>query len=254
MTVAPPRTEHETRWVIPAHDVEATPPAVPWTEHLEELRYRLWWCVGTLCAASMAAFAWSKPLVAWLARPVGALVFLEVQDALLAHLKVACAVGCLAASPVAAYHAWQFVSVGLQPNERRLARQLVPWSALLFAGGAACGYALVLPQLMRVFFSFTSPVLQPMISVNAYLSFIIGVVLTCGAACELPLVMWGLSRLGVVSGAFWRRARPVALVAIFVLAAAVTPGPDVISQCLVAIPLVLLYEASAWWSSWGATR
>ena len=247
-------TEHNEPLVLSARDVERAEPPVPWTDHLEELRCRLWWCVTSVFAATCVAFAWSKPLVAWLAQPVGRLVFVEVQEALVVHLKVALAAGCLAASPVIAYHVWEFVSVGLQSRERRLARQLIPWSAALFIGGAVFGYALMIPQLMRVFLSFSSPTLQPMISVNSYLSFIVWIVLAFGLAFELPLVMWGLSRLGVVSRTFWRHARPVAIVAIFVLAAIVTPGPDVVSQCLVAIPLVVLYEISAWLSSFDGVR
>lgn len=100
---------------------------------------------------------------------------------------------------------------------------------------------------MRVFLSFSSPALQPMISVQSYLSFLTWLVLGVGAAFELPLVMWGLTRLGIVAASRWRQLRPVAVLAIFVVAALVTP-PDVVSQCFVAIPLVFLYEVSAWLS------
>ena len=246
--------ESEQSLVITARDVDAAVPAIPWTDHLEELRYRLWWCLGTVAVGACVAFAWSRQLVTWLARPVGTLVFMEVHEALLVHMKVALAIGCLAAAPVIAYHLWQFVSVGLKARERRLALRLIPWSAGLFLVGALFGYAVMIPQMMRVFLSFSSDVLRPMISVNAYLSFIIWIVTAFGLAFELPLVMWGLARLGVVKGRFWQEARPFAIVAIFIIAAAVTPGPDVISQCLVALPLMVLYEASAWVSRWGAPR
>ena len=240
--------------VITVRDMKDVDASVPWTDHLEELRYRLWWCAGTMIASACVAFAWSKPLVAWLARPVGMMVFTQVHEALMAHVQVACVVGGLASSPVIVYHAWQFVSVGLRARERRLARGLMPWSAGLFLCGAAFGYRVMLPQMMRVFFAFSSPVLQPMISVDSYLSFVVWMVVAFGCVFELPLVMWGLSRLGVVEPRFWRRVRPVAIVVIFIVAAAVTPGPDVVSQCLVAIPMVILYEASAWLSGVRTTR
>ena len=245
-------TEHRAPLIINAQDLEA--PLVLWTDHLEELRYRLWWCVGTLLACSSLALLWSKRLVAWLARPVGHLVFVEVHEALLVHVKVAVAVGCLFVAPVVAYHIWQFVGAGLHPRERRIARQLIPVSVALFAGGVVFGYAVMIPQITRVLLSFGSPVVQPMISANAYLSFVLWIVMAMGLACELPLIMWGLVHLGIVERTLWRRARPVAILIIFAVAAVVTPGPDVLSQCLVAIPMVILYEISARVTSLGSVR
>lgn len=234
--------------VIGKEDLEVA--AIPWTDHLEELRYRLWWCIGTALAGAVAAFVWAKPLLAWVVRPIGTVVFTAPQEALAVHVQLALAVGCALAAPVIAYHAWQFAVVGLTDRERRLARQLVPWSVVLFVAGAAFGYGVVVPQMMQLFLSFSSDVLQPMISVHAYLGFVVWTVLGFGLAYELPLAMWGLTQLGVVPAARWSQARPVAIVAIFVVAAIVTP-PDVISQCLLAVPLVGLYEMSAWVSRWG---
>ena len=237
--------------VIGKEDLAAT--AIPWTDHLEELRYRLWWCIGAALAGAAAALVWAKPLLAWVVRPAGTVVFTAPQEALAVHVQLALAIGCVLAAPVIAYHAWQFAAVGLTDRERRLARQLVPWSAALFIIGAAFGYGIVVPQMMHLFLSFSSAALQPMISVRAYLEFVVWTVLGFGLAYELPLAMWGLTRLGVVPANRWAQARPVAIVAIFVVAAVVTP-PDVVSQCLLAVPLVGLYEISTWLSRWGAMR
>lgn len=216
--------------------------AMPAVEHLEELRWRL---IGTLVPWALLtalAFAYADEVLAWLSRPVGILYVTSPAEAFFTQLRVALYLGAALAFPFAVYHAIAFASPGLTRDERRLVLAALPAVALLFAGGVAFGYVAALPILLRFFLSFTSPALQPLITLGSYLSFVVGVVMPFGVAFQLPLLVWLLARLGLVTAERLRRSRRYAVVAILVLAGVVTP-PDVVSQLLLAGPMLLLYEA-----------
>ena len=219
-------------------------------EHLEELRRRLWVCVMTVGLAAGAGFGLGDRLMEWLIHPASAvlprLAFFHPTDALTAYLSVAIVFGLVAASPVVLYQVWAFVRSGLTWRERYYGFMLVSWGTGLFALGAAIAYGVVLPIFLKFLLSVGGPQLEPVISINAYLSFVLGTMVICGLLCELPLAIVLLTRLGVVTPALLRRQRRLAVLAIAIISALVTPTTDAVTMGVVAIPLLGLYELSVW--------
>ena len=234
----------------PVREVKRDPasPRLAVAEHLAEIRRRLAICLLTLVISAGLGFRWAGELLAWLKRPAGALLphlaFFSPAEGMVAYLKLAVAFGLVAASPVILYQAWAFVRPGLTRRERAAVLAGIWWGGLLFVVGAAVGYRVLLPVFLKVLLSVGTDQLTPVISVSRYVSFALGVIVWCGALCELPVVIAMLSRLGLVTPAALRRRRAMALVAVLIIAALITPTTDAISLLLMAAPLVLLYELS----------
>lgn len=215
-------------------------------EHLEELRIRLLVSVAAIAAGTAVSWLFVDRILATLIRPVGQVVFLAPTEAFYVRLKVAALAGVFLTLPIVLFQVWRFISVGLTSTERRYALALLPVSLLLFVGGAAFAFSLILPVGVRFLLSYQTPDLVPMISVNAYTSFASAFVLAFGLVFQLPIVILFLARLGIVTPASLAAGRRYALMAIVVAAAVLTPGTDVFSQVLMAVPTYLLYEASIW--------
>ncbi len=221
-------------------------------EHLEELRRRLLVAIASLAAATVLCWFFADPLLSLLIRPVTAasgrgVIFVGVTEAFFVRLKLALLAGVFLSLPVVLYQVWAFVAVGLTPSERRYALWLLPPALVLFVGGALFALVAIVPVGVRFLLSYQVPgVLEPMISVGAYVSFLTAFMLAFGAVFELPIVLIFLAKLGVVTPAQLAGGRRYALVAIVALAALLTPGGDVFSQLLMAVPAYLLYEASVW--------
>ena len=218
---------------------------MPLTEHLEELRYRLLAAGIPWLLLVGVAFTQAGVLLDLIQPPKGTLVILAPAEGFLTHLRIAVYVGTAAAVPFFAYHALAFVMPGLEPGERRLLMTLVPVAVVLFAAGVAFGFAAVLPFALRFFLGFAGEGLEPMISVGRYVSFVAGVTLPFGLVFQLPVVIYALARVGLITGDGLRRNRRYAVLAILTVAAVLTP-PDVVSQILMAIPMYGLYEVSIW--------
>lgn len=215
-------------------------------EHLEELRARLLWAVAAFAAATMLSLLFVERILNALIRPVGRVVFLAPTEAFFVRLKVAALAGVFLSLPVILYQIWRFVAVGLTRTERRYTLSLLPASMLLFVGGAAFAFFTILPIGVRFLLSYQTGALVPMISVGAYTSFATAFVLAFGLVFQLPIVILFLARLGVVTPATLAAGRRYAILAIVVASAVLTPGTDVFSQLLMAVPTYLLYEASIW--------
>jgi len=160
-------------------------------------------------------------------------------------LQVALLGGLVLALPVVFYQFWRFVAPGLLSRERRLVLPVVTLSVLCFGLGAAIAYSIVLPLGLRFFLGLEPDDMTSQWAVDEYISFVLRLLLGFGIVFEMPVVTLLLSRLGLVTPAYMRRVRRYAIVAIFVLAAVFTP-PDPISQILMALPLLALYEVSIW--------
>ena len=210
-------------------------------EHLEELRERLIKSIIAVIIAAGVSFRYVKKLLPYLIQPVGKVVFLSPQEALLTHVKLALIGGVILASPVILFQVWQFVSCALKPEEKRWVLIFGPLSLFFFLAGAFFGYRVILPLGLKFLLSFSSPELVPMLSVGRYLPFIFFLVLVFGVVFELPVFLYFLTLTGIVTPSLLRRRRKHAIVLIFILAAIFTP-PDVVTQSLLAIPLIFLYE------------
>jgi len=223
---------------------------LPFTAHLEELRQRLIVCSIAILIGFCIAYGFKEQLFHILMKPLIAamgkgeeLIFTGLAEAFFTYLKVAFLGGLMLSSPVIIYEFWMFVAPGLYAEERRLMLPVVFLSSFFFIGGALFGYFIVFPLGFEFFLAFADENIQAMPSMKEYLSFSATMLLAFGVVFELPLVIIFLARLGVVSVEFLRKNRKYAILLIFIVAAILTP-PDVISQIMMAIPLMILYEVS----------
>lgn len=216
--------------------------------HLEELRQRLWVCIASVLLFSIVGFSAAPRVIEWLKRPAGAslptLVFFSPPEAILAYMRIGVGVGIFLSMPVLLYELWLFVRPGLKPKERFWGVSFVFWGSLLFAGGVSFAYWGLLPVSLPFLLTFGGGTLQPVISISQYLSFTMAVILTCGIVFELPVAVFFLTKLGVVTPQFLRRKWKIAFLGSVVAAAVLTPTPDVVNLTLMTVPLLVLYAAS----------
>lgn len=223
-------------------------------EHLDELRRRLIWSILGVTAGTAVGFSAAGWVLKFLIQPlegfpqVGKLVFLSPSEAFFAYLKIAFLTGLLLASPLVLYQVGAFVWPALNRMEKRYVVILLPMILLLFSLGVIFSYKVILPLVLRFFMGFSSEELQAFLTLGAYLSFVFGLVLPFGFVFQLPVLSYFLTKIGVISPAFLKRNRKFAVLGIFVIAAFLTP-PDVISQVMMAGPLLGLYEIGIWVSS-----
>lgn len=224
----------------------------PLLDHLIELRRRLMWSLGALLIAFFGCFYFAKQIFAFLVQPLlaagqGRLIYTQLFEAFFVEVKVALFAAFMIAFPVIATQIWRFVAPGLYRNEKRAMMPFLFATPVLFTAGAASAYYGAIPIALRFLLSFQGNVggveQEAMPGVGNYLDFIMHFVLAFGVAFLLPILIMLLERVGIVTLAQLRGARRYMIVAAFLIAAVFTP-PDVVSQLLLAIPLILLYEAA----------
>ncbi|WP_189457584.1 twin-arginine translocase subunit TatC [Lysobacter bugurensis] len=230
----------------PADDPAADEPRL--LDHLLELRGRLLRAVLGLLAVFVVLLPFGNKLYGWLAQPLlqklpaGAqIIAVEVASPFFAPVKLAFFTALLATMPWLLYQAWAFVAPGLYSREKRLALPLLVSAVALFYIGCAFAFFLVLPGVFGFLVHIAPEGVAMMTDINAYLDFVLVIFLAFGASFELPVALVIAVVLGWVTPAQLREARGYAIVGIFVIAAIITP-PDVVSQLMLAIPMVLLYE------------
>ena len=220
-------------------------------QHWQELRWRLGLGLVLFLVAWAVFYQVHAPLLAWLTAPLRALtpttpmIFTGVGELFFTYLKLSALAAAVTTLPVTLALLWGFVAPGLYAHEKRWVLPLVVAAPTLFVAGAALAFYGVLPLALQFFLSFAAGDLQALPSVREYLSFTLWLLLGFGLAFQLPLVLLGLVRLGVMSAAALRQQRRLAIVIIFIVAAVLTP-PDPVSQVLLALPLWLLYELTLW--------
>jgi sec-independent protein translocase protein TatC len=222
----------------------------PLVEHLEELRRRLFWVFGCWAVAAgalgvvvdRAFIVLTGPAVRVLAERQYTLVAIAPAELFFAYLKTAILAGFAVTLPITLWHAWAFVAPGLYSHERRFALPFVISTTLLFLAGALFGYFVAFPTMFRYFLSLESEAVRTTWSVAAVFTFLSRLYLAFGIAFQLPVAMLFLSIAGIVRPETFARGRRYAIVIMFVLGAILTP-PDAVSQVMLAVPLVALYEA-----------
>jgi sec-independent protein translocase protein TatC len=225
---------------------------MPLTAHLEELRWRIVRALLAVAAGFGLCYAFAQSLVTFLLRPLTALrpaqalvIGTGVTEAFFTKLKVSLIAGVFVASPIIFYQAWQFVAPGLYRAEKRVALPFAIAASFFFVMGAAFCYWLVFPVAYEFFLDeFTSIGVAPQIRISEYLSFTARMLLGFGVTFELPVVTFFLAKVGLVTHRTLISYGRYAIVAIFIVAAVLTPGPDVASQMMMATPLLILYAIS----------
>ena len=226
----------------------------PIVEHLDELRKRLFWILGTWAVLSALAGFHVKGTFEVLMGPAvhavrehgRTLIAIAPSELFMTYVKTALLAGFLGAMPMLLYQAWSFVAPGLYPNERRLALPFVLISSLLFAAGCAFGYYAAFPQMFDWFLGLEADYVQTMWTTQTVFGFMSQMYLAFGLAFELPVVLVLLAVAGVVTPAALASWRKYAILVMFIVAAVLTPSPDAVSQIILAVPLCLLYESSIW--------
>jgi sec-independent protein translocase protein TatC len=213
-------------------------------DHLGELRRRLLICIYALIAGSVLG-AWAvNPVVAWLARPVGTLVFLHPTEAFAAQVKIAVGVSFLICLPLLLYQAWAFVSTGLKQSEQRYLLWSVPLSYLFFMLGVSFSTFAVFPKAVAFLLTLRSSHLEPMLSVESYLDFFMLLGLAFGVLFQLPLILHFLAKVGILRVDLLTRNRRISYLLIFILATIFNPVPEVFTQFLLACAAIALFELS----------
>jgi len=233
----------------------AEPATKPFLDHLEDLRRTLIRSGAALAAGMLVVLPFAPQVLGLLKQPLAAAVpdptrflkTLEVTGAFSASLSIAFWGGLLLSAPLVVFFVGRFVWPGLTPRERRVVKQSLAFSAGLFVAGAALGYRAVLPVALKVLLDMNRWLgVEAVWTLNSYLAFAVQLLVGFGLAFQLPLVLLVLGRLGIVRSHQLRHYRRHAIVALLIVGAVITPGPDVFSQLLVAGPLILLYELCIW--------
>jgi sec-independent protein translocase protein TatC len=228
--------------------------------HLLELRSRLLRAVLALVVAFAALLPFANDLYAWLAAPLlarlpegGQLIAIEVASPFLAPIKLALFAALLLAMPVVLYQLWAFVAPGLYRREKRLAMPLLVSSVALFYAGCAFAYYVVLPAMFAFLTASAPEGVAMMTDISRYLDFVLVMFLAAGIGFEVPVAVLILALLGWVTPTQLAHARGYVIVGIFIVAAVITP-PDGVSQVLLALPMVALYEVGLLLARWLAPK
>lgn len=218
-------------------------PEMTIVEHLQELRVRLTRCAIALVLGTVIGLIFSDPIFNLLKKPAGATPFyyIEMTEMFTTYFKVAIMTGVALAMPVFVYQVFAFVGPGLTRKERRIVLTLLPLVSVFFIFGMLFGYFVVLPFAVHYLLNFSDEA-KNLIRISNYIGFVTTVELWLGLAFETPLIIYMLAKVHLVDVHRLARYRKYAILAVFIIAAAITPTPDPFNQTLVAVPLYLLYE------------
>jgi sec-independent protein translocase protein TatC len=223
---------------------------MPLTAHLEELRRRLIASFIALAVGFGISYGFKEKLFFFLSRPLeehlpegSKLQYIGIPEAFFTYLKISLFGGLFLAMPVILYEIWRFVAPGLYEREKRYFIPFVLFSTVFFLGGASFCYFIVFPFVFQFFMSFSGGSILAMPAIQQYLSFATRLLIAFGLVFEMPIFFFFLGRVGLVSYKGLARQRRIAVVLVFVGAAILTP-PDVVSQLMLAGPLMILFELS----------
>lgn len=218
-------------------------------DHLEDFRWHLVKAVIGLLLATILCAVYADFIVQQILLHPLVAVGLKAQvlapyGIVLLYMQAVLICGVIISMPNTLFWLWRFVAPGLLQNERRYISLIVLLTSLCFFGGVAFGYFILLPTALTFFSQFGTENINLNVSIDRYVSFVLSLILGAGLVFELPMISYFLSKLGILTPAFMRHYRRHAIVVILVIAALVTPTPDIVTQVLLAAPMFLLYEVS----------
>ena len=218
---------------------------LPFSSHLAEIRYRLIRIFVFLSILFALCFYFSEPILEIVRAPIKNqnLIFITPTEAFFVHLKLGFFSALALSIPFILYHIWAFITPGLHIDERRHTLPFVILSSLFFVLGILFAYYLILPLGLRFLLTYKTSSLMPNITVGHYISFTARLMLVFGVIFELPLVVLFLTKIGILKPSVLTKNRKYSILLIFVASAILTP-PDVVTQVLMAVPLIFLYELS----------
>ncbi|WP_051412033.1 twin-arginine translocase subunit TatC [Halonatronum saccharophilum] len=212
--------------------------------HLTELRRRVLISLISTALLAIVGYMRATEIIEVLASLTeGELIYLTPTEAFFTEIKIAFIVGLLLALPIILYQFWAFVIPALKGEEKKYIKVLVPLSYIFFILGVAFAYFIVLPFGVRFFLGFSNDSLKAMFSLSNYISFIISLLIPFGLVFELPLLVILLVKLKLITHRFLTKNRRYVIVLIFIFGVLLTP-PDIVSQTMIALPLIFLYEVS----------
>jgi sec-independent protein translocase protein TatC len=232
---------------------------MPARDHLVELRRRMVWSALFVVVATGTAFAFHQQILVLLMEPAqgfagvegGKPVYLDLTEFIGVAFKVSLLVGIAASIPFVLFQIVMFAAPGLNKSERFYLYILLPMSLVAFLAGAAFGYRILFPPAVNFLLTFGSEIATPLPRIGNYMNLMLSLLFWMGIVFELPLVLFFLSRIGVVTSEWLARRRKYAVIMAFVAGAIITPTFDPINQTFVAVPIIILYELGIWLAKLG---
>jgi sec-independent protein translocase protein TatC len=215
-------------------------------DHLSELRNRIVWSLLAVGLGAVVGFLAGEPIIAFLRSPLPTdrpLVFTSIGDPFAIRIRIAIVVGIILAMPVILWNLWRFVAPGLTTSERKAILPWIPAALLFFAMGVTIAYV-VLPYAAAFLLQFQTPELQALLTAREYFDFVSTLFLAFGLLMEFPILLVGLSRVGIVTSERLRKSRRAIILGIAVFSAAATPGGDLVSPAILGLTLYVLFEGT----------
>ncbi len=239
---------------------EVTPDATPLMSHLKELKKRLTIAVAAYILGVLVLMNFSEVVFAYISAPIRdalppgtPLIFLNAPDVFFTYLKIALVLSLFVTAPITFYQLWAFVAPGLYKNERRAFLTYFMSSLVLMLLGAAFSFYVVFPLVFEFFLGFSTDMIQAMPAIKEYLSLTLKLLFAFGLSFQIPIVIMLLVRMDLVSITGLKDKRRYVIVWAFIFAAILTP-PDIISQTLLALPMLLLYEIGMMVAQWSQKK
>ncbi len=227
---------------------------LPIKSHLLELRRRMTYAAISVVVTTSVAFIFHQQILRLLMEPAeqfvdlpfGKPIYTSLTEFISIAFKASLLVGLFASLPFVLFQIVMFVAPGLNRTERRYLYSLMPVSLLVFVLGAAFGYRVLFPPMIDFLQNFGSDIAIPLISISSYINLMLTLLFWMGIIFEMPVVIFFLAKIGIVSSSFLAKNRRYAIVIAFILGAVITPTFDPLNQSLVAGPIIVLYEVSIW--------
>lgn len=222
------------------------PASMPLSGHLAELRNRLLWSILAILVGASVGFALGDQIIAVLKSPLPPdvpLIVTQIGAAFAIRLQIALVTGVILAMPVLLWHVWRFISPGLTSSERRAVLPWIPLALVFFALGVTIAYV-VLPFAAQFLLTFLTDDVTPLLDIKEYFDFATSLFLAFGILMEFPILLVGLSRVGIATSDRLRRSRRIVILAIAIFATVATPGGDLVSPAVLGITLYVLFEGT----------
>lgn len=215
-------------------------------DHLSELRNRIAWSLAAIAVGAVIGFLTGEQLISFLSSPLPSdltLYYNGIGDPFAIRIRIAMIAGVILAMPVILWQIWRFVAPGLTASERRAILPWIPAALVFFTMGVSIAYV-ILPFAASFLLAFQTPDLKPLLTAREYFDFVSTMFLAFGLLMEFPILLVGLSRVGIVTSERLRRSRRLIILAISIFAAIATPGGDLVSPIVLGVTLYVLFEGT----------